>query len=264
VTTYFQVRDFARLQHYRDRNPPWIKLYFELLNDYEFACLHDASKWHLCGIMLLATRHNNRLPHNAEWVRRRIDASDPVDLDALISSGFLEICDSASTLLASRKHSAMPETETETETDPLKPPKGGGSPVGKRGRPATHANADSPDGEAAEPDGFVAWWKAYPPGPRKVAKSKCRREWQRRGLERIAEMVIAALRRSKASRDWTKQGGQFVPLPMTWLNRTPWETEPAEMAEQAPDGAQDESSNGFHGRTPTPEELRMAFGEEAP
>jgi hypothetical protein len=117
ATQYFRVKNFARFQHYKDRNPPWIKLYFELLNNYEFSCLQDASKWHLCGIWLLATRHENRLPLNAEWVGRRIDATSPVDLSALISSGFLELCNADSTTLATCKQSAMPETETETETE---------------------------------------------------------------------------------------------------------------------------------------------------
>jgi hypothetical protein len=87
------------------------------------------------------------------------------------------------------------------------------------------------------PVGFAAWWSAYPTSPRKVAKAKCLREWKRRKLEPIAENVIASLERCKVSRDWTKDHGEFIPMPLTWLNRAPWETEPAEMAEPtSPDG----------------------------
>jgi DNA-binding NarL/FixJ family response regulator len=32
----YSVKNFERFQHYKDRSPPWIKLYNELLDDYEF------------------------------------------------------------------------------------------------------------------------------------------------------------------------------------------------------------------------------------
>jgi hypothetical protein len=115
--TYFGVKNLEKFQHYKDRNPPWIKLYNELLDDYEFACLQDASKLHLILIWLLASRSDNRIPFNEKWVAAKINASEPVDLDALVSSGFLFVYDSASNVLAPCKQSARPETETETETE---------------------------------------------------------------------------------------------------------------------------------------------------
>src|SRR5690606_19747530 len=36
VAGYLTVKNFERFQHYKDRNPPWIKLYNDLLDDYEF------------------------------------------------------------------------------------------------------------------------------------------------------------------------------------------------------------------------------------
>jgi hypothetical protein len=85
----FRVKNFERFQHYKDRNPPWIKLYNELLDDYDFGCLQDASKMHLIAIWLLASRSENKLPYDPEWVARRINATDPVDLDLLVRCGFL-------------------------------------------------------------------------------------------------------------------------------------------------------------------------------
>jgi hypothetical protein len=85
----FSVKTFERFQHYKDRNPPWIKLYNELLDDYEFGCLQDASKLHLILIWLLASRSENKLPYDPTWVGRRINASEPVDLDELVRRGFL-------------------------------------------------------------------------------------------------------------------------------------------------------------------------------
>ncbi len=63
----FSVKNFERFQHYKDRSPPWIKLYNELLDDYGFGRLPDASKMHLVAIWLLASRNDNKIPHDAEW-----------------------------------------------------------------------------------------------------------------------------------------------------------------------------------------------------
>jgi hypothetical protein len=59
---YLRVKNWAEFQHYKDRNPPWIKLHRALLDDYEFARLPDASKAHLVLIWLLASQSDGRIP----------------------------------------------------------------------------------------------------------------------------------------------------------------------------------------------------------
>ncbi len=113
---------------------------------------------------------------------------------------------------------------------------------GKRKTPLPPPGAcgASPDGDA--PVGFGEWWAAYPASERKVGKSKCAREWTRKKLEPIAERVIAAIERSKTSRDWTKDAGAYIPQPLTWLNKAPWETDPADAI----------NPKGNHGHTQRP------------
>lgn len=114
----FQVRNWHKFQHYKDRRPCWIKLHNDLHDNYEFCRLQDASKAHLQGIWLLASRLGNDLPFDAEWIAKRISATESVDLEVLEKAGFIQIVDSpASKRLASRKQSAIPETETETERE---------------------------------------------------------------------------------------------------------------------------------------------------
>lgn len=123
---YFKVRNWESLQHYKDRAPPWIKLYNHLLDDYEFACLQDASKLHLVLIWLLASRNDNRLPYNARWIKQRIGVDSDVDLDELAGAGFLEVERSndgahqlaeqhASNMLAECKHIATTEERREEQ-----------------------------------------------------------------------------------------------------------------------------------------------------
>lgn len=83
------VKNYDEFQHYKDRTPPWIKLYNALLDDYDFCALPDPSKFHLVAIWLLASRSKNRIPHDAKWIANKISATKPVDIDLLISAGFL-------------------------------------------------------------------------------------------------------------------------------------------------------------------------------
>jgi hypothetical protein len=85
----FSVKNFEKFQHYKDRAPPWIKLYNGLLEDYEFGGLPDASKMHLIAIWLLASRSDNKIPYDPKWVSNRINATEPVDLALLAKRGFI-------------------------------------------------------------------------------------------------------------------------------------------------------------------------------
>lgn len=86
---YLAVKNFERFQHYKDRSPQWIKLYNDLAEDYGFSRLPDHQKAHLVLIWLLASRIDNRIPADARWIAGKIGATEPVDLDALVSAGFL-------------------------------------------------------------------------------------------------------------------------------------------------------------------------------
>ena len=88
---YLRVPNLDKFQHYKDRTPPWIKLHNSILEDYEFACLPDNSKWHLVAIWLLASRTENKFPADPKWIAHKISATGKVDIDILLSHGFLEL-----------------------------------------------------------------------------------------------------------------------------------------------------------------------------
>lgn len=71
------------------------------------------------------------------------------------------------------------------------------------------------------PKGFDVWYDAY---PKKVARGAAERAWRNvfQPFESLPKM-LAALERQKASEQWRKDGGQFIPNPATWLNQRRWE-----------------------------------------
>ena len=84
---------------------------------------------------------------------------------------------------------------------------------------------------------FDRFWTAY---PRKVGKKPCAEAWKRlRMTDELFGRIMAGLQRDARSVQWTKDGGQYIPHPATWLRQARWEDEtqtPAEMPQQSGDG----------------------------
>ena len=71
--------------------------------------------------------------------------------------------------------------------------------------------------------GFAEFWSTWPKSDRKQSKGKCLSVWKKAHAERVAADVLAHVKRMKASEAWTKQGGQFIPAPLVYLNDRRWE-----------------------------------------
>jgi hypothetical protein len=85
----FVVKNWKKFQNYEDRNPPWIKLYRQLLDDYEFNQLTEVQQIHLVKIWLLFAREYRPLPIDPKWIAFKIHAQGAIDLEALVAAGFL-------------------------------------------------------------------------------------------------------------------------------------------------------------------------------
>jgi hypothetical protein len=177
---FFRVTNWDQYQHYKDRDPAWIKLYARLLDDYAFATLPDTTKWHLVGIFLLASKQGNRIPGDARWVQKKIAARTRVDLNALLAAGFIE--EDASTPLQGCAPPAIPEKEQERREE----------------QTLLSAGADPCVGDE---NGFEEFWKAYPTDPL-MSKKKTRGEWERlNAADRAAAIqTVPAFRELCASR----------------------------------------------------------------
>jgi len=90
---HLRVKNWDNYQHYKDRNPPWIKLHKDLLTSRHWIIANDHQRVLLITVMLLAARDDNAIEADPVYIKvvGRLD-EDP-DLDWLISSGFCEWCD---------------------------------------------------------------------------------------------------------------------------------------------------------------------------
>lgn len=87
-TAFLTVKNWSEFQHYSKRNPPWIKLHRAILDDYSFCSLPDATKAHLVLIWLYASQNNGMVPHDVEFLERKLSISS-LDIELLIAGGFL-------------------------------------------------------------------------------------------------------------------------------------------------------------------------------
>ena len=107
-----QVRNWATYQHYKDRNPPWIKLHFSLISSKDWVMLDDASRVLALACMLIASRSElgeGRFEADPDYIQRVAYLNTVPDFNPLINTGFLVVASGCKQMLAN----ARPETETE-------------------------------------------------------------------------------------------------------------------------------------------------------
>jgi hypothetical protein len=110
TTMPIRVKNWDHFQHYKNRRPPWIKLYRELLDDPQWYDLSGDAAKALIMFWLIASENNGDLPASDVLAfRLRVDSNK---LDSLISElkHYLD-----SDMLATCLQDAIPETERETE-----------------------------------------------------------------------------------------------------------------------------------------------------
>lgn len=85
----------------------------------------------------------------------------------------------------------------------------------------TEGGADEPESKevSAYSESFEKFWAAY---PRKSAKGLAAKAWNNAKLPDIS-VVLAAVEAQCKSPQWTKDDGQFIPYPATWINQKRWD-----------------------------------------
>jgi hypothetical protein len=70
---------------------------------------------------------------------------------------------------------------------------------------------------------FDVFWAAYPRHTDKQAAFKA--FVKLKPDDALMQVILAGIEKQKQSAQWTKDGGQFIPHPATWLNGCRWEDE---------------------------------------
>jgi hypothetical protein len=218
---YLSIKNFEKFQHYKRRNPPWLKLYYELLDDDSFITMSTLSRHHYMTLLLVAGRKDNQIPDDPAFLKKVMRLDEEPDLTELKQRGFLIAwCRRrARKSIAPCERHALSETDSESEY----------SETEKEKRIDMVKSADLTVSPHVYPgqlpwnmeDEFAQFWRLY---PRKVHRQRARKHWwyvRQRGatVDEILEGLEAAL----ASGEWTQV--KFIPHPASWLNARGWKDE---------------------------------------
>ena len=79
-------------------------------------------------------------------------------------------------------------------------------------------------------EGFDQFWKSY---PRKVGKPAALKAFKRLNVDAVLlTTILKAIDAQKRTEQWSRDGGQYIPHPTTWLNQERWNDE---LPEKKPD-----------------------------
>lgn len=184
-----RIKGWEKFQHFKDRKPPWVKLYRDLLDDLEWHELDPKAAKVLVSLWLIASEGDGYLPEPKKLAfRLRMTESAVIDCCSKLSH-WLEQDDAM--LISTGYQVDRPETETETETDNVQ-----------------------------VADLFVRFWDAY---PRKVAKPEAMKAFRRtKPTELVLADMLAAIDRQGLPAKVAKGEARYVPHPATWLNQERW------------------------------------------
>jgi hypothetical protein len=128
-------KNWENFQHYRDRNPLWIKLHKNLLDDRKFQSLPVAARALAPMLWLIASESTEGIFNgdisDLAFRLRDTEKNIAVSLDTLIKAGFFLVVQPASTLLAEPEPGDSPEKRREREEKRIEEEKRRGeAPIG--------------------------------------------------------------------------------------------------------------------------------------
>ena len=110
-----KIKNWRTFQHYKHRNPPWIRFHRTLLDDLDWHKLEGEAAKSLVMLWLIASEDEGNLPPSEELAFRLRISEKQLNTTLSKLSHWLE--QDASTPLAECVQHAVPETETEAEAE---------------------------------------------------------------------------------------------------------------------------------------------------
>jgi hypothetical protein len=197
-----KIKDWKKFQHFKDRRPPWIKLYRDLLDDDEWFLLPPVSAKTLVLLWLLASEDETKQgllpPFKKIAFRLRMSEKSLQSIVSDLSHWLIQ--DDINT--ASPCHQLGP-SETEAYTKEIE--------------------TYNTETELCALSDFETFWKAY---PKKIGKKAAEQAWRKAKDKPNVVDTLQAIENAKHSDQWTKENGQFIPNPSTWINQGRWADEP--------------------------------------
>jgi hypothetical protein len=135
-------------------------------------------------------------------------------LSDTVAARFADVCARYDSLCVDTSGGTSPQTshdrsiQTSPQTTPTQKSRGEGELEGEK-RINTRAE-------------FDAFWQVF---PKRKGKADAEKAWKAIHQRPDLNVILAAVDQQAKADDWTKNGGQFIPYPATWLRSRRWEDE---------------------------------------
>jgi len=115
-----RIKKWDEFQHYKERNPPWVKLHNDMLTGETWAMVSDKDRYIMLVSMMVASRGENHgtIP-SEEYMKRVAYLSKAPDFQPLVEIGWFEVLDDASTTLADDSNALANVTPSVSVSDSL-------------------------------------------------------------------------------------------------------------------------------------------------
>jgi hypothetical protein len=186
---FLSIRNFEKYQTYKHKNPPWFKVQHKIFGDRDFINLPIPLRYLVIGLIHLAVETSNKIYNDPTWIGQRLYI-DPtlIDLRPLYRCGFLAT-------------SNVYRDASVTVTEQLQNSTG-----------SVEVLVD-----------FDTFWNAY---PKKQGKEKARQAWAKLNPNHTLNiLILTRLEQHKASEQWQRENGMYIPHASTWINGKRWEDE---------------------------------------
>ena len=198
------IKNWHDFQHYKHRNPPWIKLHRTLLNDRQWHELDATASKCLITLWLIAAERDGELPPLKDLAFRcRLSESS---MKSILSKLEHWIVQDASNVLADCKHVALESILRDRVKTEL-----------------SQSTELSTETECVVMSEFEIFWQDY---PKKIGKKEALKAWEKAKDKPPLSEIIRAIHLSVCSEGWTTDNGRFIPHPATWLNQGRWDDKP--------------------------------------
>jgi len=192
-----KIRNWDEFQHFKDRTPPWIKLYRYLLDDPEWHDLSGDDSKVLVMLWLIASEDKameGNLP-NSKILSFRLRISETKLNQSLTKLSHWLIIDDIDVISDCNQTDAPEERQRQRQ---------------RQSRDMALVDSD-----------FDIFYKSY---PKKKNRGDAEKAWNK--IKPDIDLIMKALDWQKSSRDWVKDNGQFIPYPASYLNSKGWLDEP--------------------------------------
>lgn len=214
---YISIVNWEKFQAMKHRNPPWIRLHYSLFDNYEFSRLTDNEKLTLMFLWMLASKLDNKITADLDWLKKKMGVGYKIKLDNLVSQGFIEVCTNVSesiqvnTNVTTEQYSTVQSSTVQSST-------------------GVKSNSQKKLKQELIEKRFEEFWNVF---NYKDGKAPAFRSWKKIAMDQeLFQQILTGAKATAQARPKLIKLGRTPKMAQGWLTDNRWEDEVTSGATQ--------------------------------